>query len=232
MQFLDKNINFKKIGEYALIIIVVAVIISIRECTHQQQVDKLVGDISKYSDTAKHYMNKHKEVVDYNKVLEFQNKKTLEAYLSSNKIMKDVAKNYKSINSETEIKTQTLIHDTVLIPFEKKIPCYFKPFRIVDNEPNKYRFEGVISRDGFLLDTMLIFNTQSIIVGDKRVGFFRHETRVEVVNTNPFITTTNIGSFVINPEKKWYNRPLVTFGIGAAIGFGLNSVVGYVIPHR
>jgi hypothetical protein len=223
------NNKFRRISEYALIIILFLVVLSIRECKHNSHINKLVGEITRYNDSAKYYKDKHKNVIAYNGVLEFQTKKTLDAYLASNKSLKDVIKSYKSVSSVAEIKTTTLIHDTVLIPFETPIPCNFKPIKIIHNEPDLYRFDGIISNKGFLLDSIQIFNTQSVIVGNKKVGFLRHENRVEVINSNHLINTINIGSYVVNPEKRWYEKPFVTFGIGVATGFVLNSATGYFI---
>jgi len=53
------------------------------------------------------------------------------------------------------------------------------------------------------------------------LGFLKGtERRVEIINTNPYMQVSNIGSYVIDDSKKWWQRPLVTFIIGGAVGYG------------
>jgi hypothetical protein len=66
---------------------------------------------------------------------------------------------------------------------------------------------------------LFIPNNQTIVVGEKRVGLFKKEHRVEVTNSNPYLMTTNLGSYTITDKKKWWQHPLINFGIGLVGGY-------------
>ena len=206
----------------ALIVILICSVVFIR-CEHQKQIDDLVKNVATYSDSAKHYKSKY-GVVAFNQTLQFQNEKQLKAYFSQNDTLKQLLKNFKKINSVTIIKEKIYIHDTIPIPFETKIPCDFKPFQ-VKRDCTNYHFKGTIFPDKFNIDEISIPNKQTVVLGEKKTGFMKKEYRVEITNSNPLIMTSNVGGYTVNPKKEWYQRPVVTFLIGTAVGSAATSVI-------
>lgn len=203
-----------------------------RECQHKNETDKLVKNIATYSDSAKHYKSKY-GVIAYNQTLKFDNEKQLKAYLSTNDTIRELLKKFKKLNSVTVIKEKIYIHDTVPVYFTKDniIPCDFKPFQ-VKRDTTWYHFVGTIHRDKFTIDTILIPNKQTIAVGYKRINLFKKEQRVEVTNSNPFIQVSNVGGYVINDKKKWYQRPVVTFLVGVAAGGAIVTVKNIATGYK
>jgi hypothetical protein len=87
-------------------------------------------------------------------------------------------------------------------------------------------FYTKIANTGLTIDSLKIPNEQRIIIGEKKEGFLNLKTKleIEVNNSNPYIQTTNIAGYTYEPKKKWYERSLVTFGIGVAGGY-LGSII-------
>jgi hypothetical protein len=194
-----------------------------RDCQHQKDIDNLVKNVATYSDSAKHYKSKYGTIA-FNQALQFQNEKQLKAYLSQNDTLKQLLKSFKKISSVTIIKEKVYIHDTVPIPFETKIPCDFKPFT-VKRDCTNYHFKGTIFPDKFNIDEISIPNKQTVVLGEKKTGFMKKEYRVEITNSNPYIVTSNVGGYTVNPKKEWYQKPVVTFLIGTAVGSAATTVM-------
>jgi hypothetical protein len=193
------------------------------KCEHQKETDLLIKNIATYSDSAKHYKSKY-GVVAFNQTLQFQNEKQLKAYFSQNDTLKKLLKNFKKINSVTIIKEKIFIHDTVPIPFESVIPCDFQPFT-VKRDCTHYHFRGTIFPDKFNIDEISIPNKQTVVLGEKKTGFMKKEYRVEITNSNPFIQTSNVGGYTVNPKKEWYQKPFVTFLIGTGVGSAVSTAI-------
>jgi len=204
----------------ALIVILICSVVLIR-CEHQKQVDDLVKNVATYSDSAKHYKSKFGEVA-FNQTLKLQNEEQLKAYLSNNDTIRQLLKNFKKINTVTITKQIVYIHDTVPVYFDKPIPCDFKPFAVVkDSTRSKtkpFYFKGTIFPEKFTLDSVLIPNKQTIVVGTKRINLFKKEERAEVVNSNSLISVSNVGAYTVVNKKKWYQRPVPMLLGGIVIG--------------
>jgi hypothetical protein len=223
-----KNIDVLKIHRRYIYLIVGIVTLGVclflfRDCQHQKVVDNLVKNVATYSDSAKHYKSKY-GIVAFNQTLQFQNDKQLKAYLSQNDTLKKLLKSFKKVSAVVTGKEIVYIHDTVSIPFEVKIPCDFKPFQ-VKRDCTHYHFKGTIFPDKFNIDEISIPNKQTVVLGEKKTGLFKKEYRVEITNSNPFIITSNVGGYTVNPKKEWYQRPVVTFLIGAAVGSAASTAI-------
>lgn len=210
-----------KILNYLFISVFFVLLLLIQECRHNKDVSELVSDINTYKTEAKSYKNKFGKEVSYNKSLVFENEKLLKKYLKSNDTILESLKGFKTVNNYIKVKEYITITDS--IPFIKRIPYDFKPFRIT-RDSVYYNFVGTIAPTYFRIDTLFIPNEQSIVVGEKKIGVFKKEFRVEITNSNPLIKTTNIGSYTFKEKKKWYERPLVHLGAGIIIGLGLNKI--------
>lgn len=202
--------------KYIIAIVIIVLLGVVREGCNSSKVDKLIDSVQNYSDSAKHYQAENGVLIAYNQSLVLENEEQIKSLFAKNDTLSQLLKKYKRLQSVTTITQE--IHITDSFPFEVKIPCDFKPFEI-KKESEFYNFHGTISSSDFKLDNLTIFNQQSIVIGERKLGFFRgRERRVEVVNSNPLMQTTNIGNYVISGKKKWYETRGFAFVSGFIVG--------------
>lgn len=114
---------------------------------------------------------------------------------------------------ETVIITKTVTRiDTLYKPY--KVPINFQFKRNFVFADNHYRFSGISTNLGIRLDTVRIYNKQSIVFGEKKRGIIY----ADIVNSNPYIYTTDIKSYTYKPKKKWYEKWYITIPAGVAAG--------------
>lgn len=208
--------NFKTHRNYLFLIGIIVVVFFLRECQTQKNTNDLVHRISTYSDIAKHYKMANGNMLAYNKTLKLQNQKQLKALIATNEQIKDEIKKIKHLRDVTTIKQQTLIRDTIKIQ-PNSIPCDFTPFEL--RKDNKhYLFKGILSPTDFVIDTLSIPNEINVMIGRKKIGFMKYEEQVNVVNSNPYVTTTNLSNLSVQRDKKWHERGWVKFGAGVVGG--------------
>lgn len=211
--------HFKTHRNYLIVITAIIVFFLFRECGHKASENNLLSRATNYQTRAKVFENKYHQEVSYNGVLKFNTTKQLKQYGLFNDTIRDMLKKFSAIASVVTLKQKVYIHDTVPFPVDKIIPCDFTPFTISKTKP-EYGFLATISNKDVVIDSLTIPNQQTIVVGEKKTGFLnlKREWQVEVTNSNPLIKTPELGAYTIKQSKKWYQRPLVTFGIGVMVG--------------
>lgn len=201
------------------IVIALVIILFLRECSNQRNTDKLIGDITAYSDSAKHYqieVDGLKIDVATNSVLKLQSESQLKSLLGKNDSLKKLFSQFKKVQSAIIIKGDVqLVHDTIKFPV--KIPCDFKPIPFVQ-KTKLYSFTGFVMPLELAFDTIRFYDDQSIVLGTKRKGLFKKEYTVDVIHSNPYFHTTNIGAYTVSPENKWYEKWWAHMLAGAVIG--------------
>jgi hypothetical protein len=206
----------KKDRIYIAGILLLLAIFIFREGCHQSKEGRLVQDIQLYKDTAMHYKGPNDAMVDFNKTLVVNTQKELEAIISKNDTLLKLLEKFKDIKSTTIIREHFSIdHDTIRLT--NQIPCDFSPIHVTRDSSNYY-FTGTITRNTFSIDSLSIPNKQSIVVGTKKIGIFKHEKRVEIINSNPLLHTDKIQSYVINDKPKWFQQKWFAFTLGAVVG--------------
>lgn len=189
-------------------------------CHNQLEKDNLIRQISTYKDSAEFYKikaNGNPVEVAFNQSLVIENKKQLQALLAKNDTLTKLISKFKKVAGTTIINQYTTISkDTIRL--KDSIPCSFKAFQ-VKRDSAHYHFIGTIGQDFFSIDSLIIPNTQSIVMGDRKMGFLKGtEKRIEIVNSNPLIRTNKIENYVIQQRKKWYQSTAFKFGIGFLAG--------------
>jgi hypothetical protein len=216
-----------KPGKYLpwLIIAVLLVLIFLMECGIQRRRDRHLKEVVHYSDSAQHYKGLHGAQVAYNQSLELQSDRQLRAVLEKYDTLSHALESFRNIESAVIIRETTIIkHDTV--NFEVQIPCDFEPFRVSFDSAH-YQLSQTVARNFITIDSLVIPNRQSIILGEKRLGFLKGtERRVEVINSNPMINTTGLGSYVISGRKKWYQTRIFAGALGVVVGALALSRIG------
>ncbi len=190
-------------------------ILLFRECQHQKEVDGLIDEVSNYKDTAYFYKLENGKTVAYNQALELENQNQIKAILRKDEDFRLLLEGIKDIDGAGEVRTVFKVkHDT--IKMSDTIPCDFEPIKVEKQSP-EYSFFGTIKSSDFVIDSLSIPNEMKFVIGEKKTGLFKKESRIEVVNTNPLIETVGIKAYVIEEKAKW-GQKVVIFLSGAVVG--------------
>lgn len=158
----------------------------------------------------------------YNKALAATSEKQAKLMLAKNDTLLKLISGLKKLTNTLVIKERIAIEkDTIL--FTDTIPCNFKPIQVKRYLPH-YSFFGHVTNKELLIDSLFIPNTQSIVMGEKKVNFWgKSEQGVFVQNSNPLIKTSFIQALTIKENKKLIERPLFWATITALAGFILGT---------
>lgn len=209
--------NFKRLSGYLVITVLAIIIILMRECQHQRDTNGLITDISAYKDTAYYYELENGKVVAYNQTLELENAKQIKAILQKDEDFRLLLEGFKNLDAVGGVTTITrIIHDTINFTKFDTIPCDFEPIK-VEKISAEYTFNGTITNTSFIIDSLLIPNEMKFVVGEKRTGLFKRESRIEVVNSNPLIQTVGVTAYTVEEKAKW-GQKLLIFMSGVLVG--------------
>jgi hypothetical protein len=210
------------------IIIFLLIVFLIREGCNQRNVDRLITDLSNYKTEAETYKTKLGLEISTNRALALQTQEQMMAVIATNDTLKEWVKQFKEIKGGVVVRETTIVKE-VAVPFDRPIPCDFKPFKT--NKINKdFEFYTTISNTGLTIDSLKIPNESKILIGEKREGLLNLKTKlsIDVNNSNPYIKTSNISGFLYEPKKKWYEKMWVNF----AIGFGTGYIGSQIINKK
>lgn len=204
---------------YLIAIFILVVILLLREGCNQRSTDKLIYDIQNYKTEAETYKTKLGLDISTNKALALQTQDEVKTLLATNDTLKQWVSKFKDIKGGVVVKETTIVRE-VAVPFDKIIPCDFKPFQ-ANKVTKDFMFYTTVANTGLTIDSLKIPNEAKIIIGDRREGFLKLKSSlvVDVNNTNPYIQTSNISGYIYEPKKKWYERMWVNFAVGAGVGF-------------
>lgn len=204
---------------YIGIIIIIIISFFIREGCNRAETNQLVADISNYKTESQTYKTKLGLEINTNRALALKTQDQIKTLLASNDTLKEWVNQFKKIKGGVVVRETTIIQQ-VAVPFDKIIPCDFKPFP-AKKETKYFQFYATIANTGLTLDSLKIPNESRIIIGEKRKGFLnlKSELVVDVNNSNPYIRTSNISGYIYEPEKKWFEKMWVNFLAGMSIGY-------------
>jgi hypothetical protein len=204
---------------YISTIIIVIIVFLFREGCNRTETNKLVADITSYKTESETYKTKLGLEINTNRALALETQDQMKSLLAINDTMREWVNQFKNIKGGVVVRETTIIQQ-VAVPFDKIIPCDFKPFP-AKKETKDFQFYATIANTGLTLDSLKIPNESKIVIGEKRKGFLnlKSELAVDVNNSNPYIKTSNISGYVYEPEKKWYERMWVNFVAGLTIGY-------------
>lgn len=209
----------KKDRIYILSICCLIIFLLIREGCNQRHTDKLISDISNYKTDAETYKTKLGLDISTNNALALETQEQVKTLMATNDTLKQWVSKFKEIKGGVIIKETTIIRE-VAVPFDKLIPCDFKPFP-ANKITKDFLFYTTVANTGLTIDSLKIPNESRIIIGDRREGFLKLKTSlvVDVNNSNPYIQTSNISGYIYEPKKKWYEKMWVNLAVGAGVGF-------------
>ena len=106
------------------------------------------------------------------------------------------------IANHTQIDTLILeLHDTTLITSNDTIK-----YQKFNHSEKWFALGGKIQDKQLIIDSLKISNEYTIEVGDAKVGLFKKEKRIYVRNENPYTSTDDLKFFILQDERKWYQK--------------------------
>jgi hypothetical protein len=106
------------------------------------------------------------------------------------------------LDTKTVYDTMTIaLHDTTIIT--KTDTIKYQKFKFNDDW---LILNGKVSDSKLIFDSLQVNNKYKIEIGDEKVGLFKKEKKVYVINENPHTSTNDLQSFVLNDKKKWYQK--------------------------
>jgi len=138
--------------------------------------------------------------------------------------LQNALKTFKKRVAAASIKTIVEI-DTVFIPYDKTVDFEFS--ETFKKDTKYYSINGVANQKGVDVLNVSIPNTQTLVIGKKRVGFLKHETTVDVINSNPLIKVDELEAFSFKSKPK-------RFGLGIFVGYSteLEVVIGVGVSYN
>ena len=213
-------LNLGKFNGYSIAVIFLFVIMSmfLKMCELKRQSDSTFRSL--------HQVMKEKR--DLEKFIDSQGRdnskqEVIELPKSSEKEVKE-NKGLSKLETKIVFKTITTLDtirfnliDTILVEQEDTMPI--KKFKYVDRWLS---MGGKIENNVVSFDSLNIVNSFNVEVGKERKWLLGKEKRVIYIrNENPHSKTTDVTSFVINEDKKWYQKDALKYGLGGAAMFFL-----------
>jgi hypothetical protein len=209
-----------------------------RECKRTIDQDKLLSQLAQYQFREKEFQverNKDSSTIAYQE-------QTLLTMAEANKLgLLEMDKKMKSLQSQVKQKSEVQI-------VEKPVP--FIPDGFADTTgmvrdeagnvirrdsiavPTRFKLsekwfniDGLVKKDGLLIDTLTIPNKTVVNVGYKKAGFLNlgKQAVVSVKNENPYVNVTGLDNVVIRNKKKFWQSPLFGIGVGILVGLKIKK---------
>lgn len=192
------------------IIAVIFLLLFLRQCERTRDAESRSDTTIEYlTDGISYYKNRHGQEVAVRAAIAGE-KKELELLLqNTSEQLADLAKRYRELQAAGEVG-QNIRIDTVHIGYEVPVPCEF--FRNwTKSVQNQYTISGTADQHGITIDSLLIPNTLSFVVGKEKGKF-----TFSAINSNPLIKTTSLDAYTLDiPQRR--------FGISVFAGYGLSS---------
>ena len=183
------------------------------------------NNIGALTDSLGHYQTKEGAWVAEKKLFQGTEKDLKQIIKSKDAAFQKLLKSFKKPVAAAVIKTITKI-DTVFIPYKTKIdlPVFELSF---SKDAKHYSINGISTNEGINILDISIPNSQNVVVGKKKIGWFKREYRIEVENSNPHIKVTDLDGFSFRPKPK-------RFGLGVFVGYStdLEVVIGVGVNYN
>jgi len=225
----------KKINRiiYVLLFIVIIVLLW-RSCESERDRSKLISQLGDYKLKEKVFevqrLKDSSTLATQTQTIMTQKEAISIGLLELEKSMKEVQSQVKQRSTTTIIEKQ--------VPF---IPDgYADTTGVVKNEngevirrdsiavPSRFKLnekwfniDGLVKKDGLIIDSLSIPNKTIVTVGYKKAGFLNlsKDAVVQVKNENPYVNVTGLDNVVIKKKKKIWENPLVHIGVGVVLGY-------------
>lgn len=158
--------------------------------------------------------------VDKNVITEITNENS-----SLKKRLDDMKVNIGGVQTVTQVETRTLlVHDTVKLKKDTIRIGNNESIPFADSNKN-YNIQGQVAPSQVIF-TQISFKDSATMVSETQGGFLRKEQYdIKISHSNPYISTTGLESFILKPEKKWYQTTVFKFSTGVVAGVVIKSIV-------
>ena len=140
----------------------------------------------------------------------------------------------KKINSQVQVQTITKI-DSVFIPIIDTVErvIYDTTGLALLKLPTKfglnnewYSLYSTINTDGMFIDSLSLYNKQTITFGLKSNGFLKKPTPSLVVkNENPYVNINSMSNIVIKNDIRFYDKKGFWYGLGVGTGILIPALI-------
>lgn len=220
----EKSISLLQfIVAIAITITIFILLLFYQGCSNQTASNTLVSDVINDNDKVKYIYLPDNTLIAEKKVLEVMNSDQLKTITSKNATIKKLTDQFKKVSLAANIGIKTVIIDT--IEFIDSIPCAFDKFPIIKLNKN-YNLYGSIEPKRLILDSLIIVDSLSLVVGRKKVSFLKYSTYAMIHNSNDLVRIDNARVYAVNIKTKWHDKPVFTFIAGVVVGGSTGFIVG------
>jgi len=203
MEKKEKN-NYSIRTIASMLLLCVCLLLGVRSCELVKEASQSTIDLLKLQqdklELKKTIDDKGREISNIQVVVLEKDKKIQEQ-------LKEIKK-LKSLDVKVILDTKTMydtltiaLHDTTII--SKTDTIKYQKFNFNDDW---LVIKGKIDNSKLIFDSLQVNNKYKIEIGDERVGLFKKEKKVYVINENPHTSTNDLQSFVLKDKKKWYQK--------------------------
>lgn len=200
-------------------IIVMLILFGLHQCSeakYQSTINQ--NNLQASQSVIKKYKDKLNREVAEKENYVLNSTKDLKDLLNKNDSLKESLRNFKKVNSVTQIKTVTKIKEVVLNRIDTVYNEKCDNFGVYNKMTRDYDIFVQVSDSIEVLD-LSITNTQDVMIGDIRQGIFKPTSfDTKIVNSNQHITVTGLKTYSVEVPKKWYEKPYITLPIGIVGG--------------
>lgn len=229
----------KKFNRFVYIVLAIIILVLLwRGCEQERDRSKLISELGEYRLKEKVFevqrLKDSSTLATQTQTIMTQKEAISLGLLELEKTMKEVQSQVKQKSTTTIIEKQ--------VPF---IPDgYADTIGIVRNEigevirrdsiavPTRFKLnekwfniDGLVKRDGLVIDSLTIPNKTIVTIGYKKTGFLNlsKDAVVQVKNENPYVNVTGLDNIVIKKKKKIWQNPLLHVGLGVVLGYYINK---------
>jgi hypothetical protein len=217
-----------------VLLFIVIIVLLWRSCESERDRSKLISQLGDYRLKEKVF---NVERLKDSSTLATQSQTILSQKEAIELGLLELEKSMKEVQSQVKQKSTTTI-------IEKQVPFipdgYVDTIGIVRGDngevvrrdsiavPTRFKLnekwfnvDGLVKKDGLVIDSLTIPNKTIVTVGYKKAGFLNlsKDAVVQVKNENPYVNVTGLDNIVIKKKKKIWQNPLVHIGVGVVLGY-------------
>ena len=184
-----------------LSLIVICVSLFFRSCQQKHEYSSAVEDLLREKQGIEKIIDEQGRESSYLRATILTKDKSIEKQLKEISDLKTLDTKIKIAN-HTRIDTLVIeLHDTTLITSTDTIK-----YQKFSHSEEWFSIDGKVQDKKLIIDSLNIKNQYTIEVGDAKVGLFKKEKRIYVRNENPHTSTDDLKFFILQDERKWYQK--------------------------
>jgi len=192
----------KKINRIVIFsLIVICVSLFFRSCQQEHEYSSAVEDLLREKQGIEKIIDEQGRESSYLRATILTKDKSIQKQLKEISDLKTLDTKIKIAN-HTRIDTLVIeLHDTTLITSTDTIK-----YQKFSHSEEWFSIDGKVQEKKLIIDSLNIKNQYTIEVGDAKVGLFKKEKRIYVRNENPHTSTDDLKFFILQDERKWYQK--------------------------